>query len=85
MLPFIQAANRGVCLYRMILTQLRYILFNRFEGEKKELLQRKLKLSKDNDEKKAKLDELEKQLDQFVIVSLFLQRPVSVGSSTSHH
>lgn len=38
----------------------------RFESEKKELLQKKLKLSKENDEKKSKLDELEKQLDRFV-------------------
>ncbi|KNZ56976.1 uncharacterized protein VP01_2273g1 [Puccinia sorghi] len=42
----------------------------RFEAEKKELLQKKLKLSKENDEKKSKLDELEKQLDRFVAVSL---------------
>jgi hypothetical protein len=41
----------------------------RFEAEKKELLQKKLKLSKENDEKKSKLDELEKQLDRFVVVS----------------
>ncbi|KAI9631444.1 hypothetical protein KEM48_014353 [Puccinia striiformis f. sp. tritici PST-130] len=39
----------------------------RFEAKKKELLQKKLKLSKENDEKKSKLDELEKQLDRFVV------------------
>jgi hypothetical protein len=45
---------------------------SRFEAEKKELLQKKLKLSKENDEKKSKLDELEKQLDRFVVVSFLI-------------
>lgn len=45
----------------------------RFEAEKKELLQKKLKLSKENDEKKSKLDELEKQLDRFVVTAKEIQ------------
>jgi len=45
----------------------------RFEAEKKELLQKKLKLSKENDEKKSKLDELEKQLDRFVATAKEIQ------------
>ncbi|KAI9629475.1 hypothetical protein KEM48_012944 [Puccinia striiformis f. sp. tritici PST-130] len=45
----------------------------RFEAEKKELLQKKLKLSKENDEKKSKLDELEKQLDRFVVSAKEIQ------------
>ncbi|EGG08057.1 uncharacterized protein MELLADRAFT_71565 [Melampsora larici-populina 98AG31] len=61
--------------HELMLARLRYELAERkrFEGEKKELLQRKVKLSKDNDEKKAKLDELEKQLDQFVISTKEIQ------------
>ncbi|KAG0146903.1 hypothetical protein CROQUDRAFT_656700 [Cronartium quercuum f. sp. fusiforme G11] len=61
--------------HELMLARLKYELAERkrFEGEKKELLQRKLKLSKDNDEKKAKLDELEKQLDQFVISTKEIQ------------
>lgn len=46
------------------------LISRRFEAEKKDLLQRKLKLSKENDEKKNKLDELERQLDSFVSVRL---------------
>ncbi|POW17060.1 hypothetical protein PSTT_00900, partial [Puccinia striiformis] len=45
----------------------------RFEAKKKELLQKKLKLSKENDEKKSKLDELEKQLDRFVVSAKEIQ------------
>ena len=40
----------------------------RLEVERKELLQRKSKISKANDEKKAKLDDLEAQLDKFLEV-----------------
>ncbi|KAI8452432.1 Fms-interacting protein-domain-containing protein [Phakopsora pachyrhizi] len=54
--------------HELMIKRLKYELSERkrFEAEKKELLQKKLKLSKENDEKKSKLDELEKQLDRFV-------------------
>jgi hypothetical protein len=41
---------------------------NRLETEKKELLSRKAKLTKENEAKKAKLDELEKQLETILEV-----------------
>ncbi|MBW0545101.1 hypothetical protein O181_084816 [Austropuccinia psidii MF-1] len=54
--------------HELMIKRLKYELSERkrFEAEKKELLQKKLKLSKENDEKKSKLDDLEKQLDRFV-------------------
>ncbi|KAI9625307.1 hypothetical protein H4Q26_016329 [Puccinia striiformis f. sp. tritici PST-130] len=45
----------------------------RFEAKKKELLQKKLKLSKENDEKKSKLDELEKTIRQIVVSAKEIQ------------
>ncbi|POW09877.1 hypothetical protein PSTT_06535, partial [Puccinia striiformis] len=56
----------------------------RFEAEKKELLQKKLKLSKENDEKKSKLDELEKQLDRFVVSAKEIQSKMANQICAQH-
>jgi hypothetical protein len=41
------------------------------ETERKELITAKSKLTKENEEKKARLEELEKQLDGFIAVNFY--------------
>jgi hypothetical protein len=45
---------------------------SRLEKERKELMTAKSKLTKENEEKKARLEELEKQLDGFITVNFSL-------------
>lgn len=53
---------------------------NRLETRKKALLSEKSKLTKENADKKAALDVLENQLEEFVTVSLSAALRVDVSS-----